>query len=154
MNYTFPLSCLSLCHYITSEGNKYWIPSTRNHLWGAKEQGMRNCDLVFRFSFVGECPSAPKADFRLERLSFLLKRLNSCTAVRDVGLYSCLSTRRKRTCVLLFLTTDMLRLNNESQRHHIRSLTEKFSEPANTGLVMIPLISLHFIFWDRKGGNY
>lgn len=28
-----------------------------------------------KLSFIGECPSAPKADFRLERLSFLLKRL-------------------------------------------------------------------------------
>lgn len=91
---------------------------------------MRNCDLVFRFTFVGECPSAPKADFRLERLSFLLKRFNKCTAVRDVGLYSCLSTRRKGTCVLLLLKTDMLRLNNASQRLYIRSLTKKFSEPA------------------------
>lgn len=26
-------------------------------------------------TFVGECPSAPEADFRLERLNFLLKRL-------------------------------------------------------------------------------
>lgn len=40
---------------------------------------MRNCDLLFKFSFVGEYPSAPKADFRLERLSFLLRRLCNCT---------------------------------------------------------------------------
>ena len=35
---------------------------------------MKNCDLV-SFPFVGGCPSAPEADFKLERLSFLLKRI-------------------------------------------------------------------------------